>query len=338
MWLVQHIFPCQAQLRVTVTLWTDSPEIKCHCSVWGAETRYKTQPPWQQGLLVGSYHQEGWDGKAVGSRWPCLTVAFLLQQGFQTPVPTIARQVTNSVKLAWSRARIVWVGKTLGNWRIQPGIKGMRKLAPVGRLMCRKEGLVLADLPILHQNPDIWHFIENLPNFNVHLNFLNHLGEPEHSLISSTFQPTIELQCPDPPKHTAVEETPPSLKEVHSAFQQFCSLKIPSYRWIWICLPTVRLLRCEGEKVESPCNLVAKDIPEDNSWQQTDFFPILQKYFIGFIPFTILLVNTPHQLMFPSDGGDSARSQTIAQNTTELFHLSHVRLYTSINMIEDYFW
>lgn len=90
--------------------------------------------------------------------------------------------------------------------------------------------------------------------------------------------------------------------------------------------------------MESPFNQVAKDVLEDNSWQDTYFFPFLQKYFMGLIPSTILLVNTPHQFMSPSDCGRSASSQSTAQNITELFHFSHVRLYTSINMIEDYFW
>lgn len=47
------------------------------------------------------------------------------------------------------------------------------------------------------------------------------MGQPKHSLISSTFQPTIDRQRPASPEHTAVSKTPPSFKETHSAFQQF---------------------------------------------------------------------------------------------------------------------
>lgn len=116
---------------------------------------------------------------------------------------------------------IVWVGKTLGNWRIQPGVKRMRKLASVDWLTGRKQGLVLTDLLIFQQKPEDWFYIKISQTLMVAQTFWTMWVKQNIPFPPPSFNQLMTLSL----HSLAVRKTSPYLKEAHSVFQRLWSFK-----------------------------------------------------------------------------------------------------------------
>lgn len=150
------------------------------------------------------------------------------------------------------------------------------------------------------------------------------MGQLKHSLSSSTLQPTDDPESPFSPEHTAVRESSHSLKETHSALQQFWSLKIFESN----IFEFIHLIHSFESKSVSPQPVPydmkgkkSKALQPDRQMHPEKQFPQLICFFsFRFLSSTSCdssvhcptcpALNTPQSVMSPSDGEVRVRGQT----------------------------
>lgn len=178
------------------------------------------------------------------------------------------------------------------------------------------------------------------------------MGQPKHSLSSSTLQPTDDPASPSSPEHTAVRESSHSLKETHSASQQFWSVKIFESN-IFEFIHFIHIFESKSVSPQPvPYDMKGKKskaLQTDHQMHTEKQFP-QHIYFFSFRFFrstsrdssihcpTCPALNTPQSVNVSARWcklGSEVRLP--AQCIAGLFHLSPLRHYTSIHVFKILF-